>query len=200
MNRLIIGLTGGIASGKTRVSDQMAGAGFKVIDADIVSRQVVEKGSETLAALVDCFGVQILSDEGQLNRASLKRLVFNDPQKLSKLNQIVHPAIGQQIKSELLVSANETVLLVIPLLSQSMIEAYGIHRVLVVDVSHETQLNRVMARDAVDVDLAQKIMASQISRKDRLFMATDVLVNNQSLAVLTKNTAQLINCYKAMMS
>lgn len=198
MRRVIVALTGGIASGKTLASDQMAKTGFEIIDADIISRQVVEKGSEVLLKLVGFFGRHILTDDGELNRPALKKIVFNDGQKLKALNQMIHPAIKQAIKCKISESAQSLIVLVIPLLSEDLVNEYHIDRVMVVDVNSHTQLKRVMTRDGVDVELAKKIMASQITRKERLMLATDIVANNKTKNHFKNKIFQIINFYKKM--
>ncbi|MCB1581554.1 MAG: dephospho-CoA kinase, partial [Xanthomonadales bacterium] len=167
---VIVALTGGIASGKTLASSCMAKAGIAIIDADVVARSVVAKGSETLLTLVKKFGRQILTADGSLDRATLKKNVFNDPVKLNLLNQITHPRIQSEIKTQLAHIKSDFVVLVIPLLNIHMLKIYEINRVLVVDVDSDVQRQRVMVRDQIDMKMANKVMASQIDRKERLIL------------------------------
>lgn len=180
MNNFVVCVTGGIASGKTLVSDLMSLSGFKVVDADIIARQVVAKGEPLLNNLVDFFGSDILLSDGSLNRKKLKKMVFEDKKKLSLLNESMHPAIQERIMHQLLGYKNQLIALVIPLFQQSMIGLYGINRVLVVDVAESIQMKRIQQRDGVDASLAQNILDAQSSRLARLKFATDVLVNNES--------------------
>lgn len=192
MAKLIVGITGGIASGKSQVAENLANSKFVTIDADIVARKVVEKGSECLNCLVKEFGVQILNSDNTLNRSKLKHLVFNSPQKIEKLNQITHPHIGQEITRQINSTQND-IFLVIPLLTNEMIEKYSINRVLVVDVGLAIQLERVMKRDGLESNLAKKMIKSQVSRRKRLEMASDVVVNNGSLEKLNKNCKLMLS-------
>lgn len=195
---VIIALTGGIASGKSLASNYMEKAGFKIIDADIIARQVVAKGSEALSILVNSFGSRILTSEGILDRPTLKQIVFDDPLKLHLLNQITHPRIEHEIKKQMENINYGVVVLVIPLLNIHMFETYKVNRVLVVDVRSDVQLQRVMTRDGIGLKMAEKVMASQSNRKDRLSMADDIMVNNGSVMQFQLKIAQIIKFYRQM--
>lgn len=165
MDKFVVCLTGGIASGKTMVSDLMSLSGYHVIDADVVSREIVSKGQPVLALLVKHFGDSVLTASGELDRLSLKNMAFSDPSKLKLLNEITHPAIRARMIAQSEISSSKQILLVIPLFDSSMFADYGIDRLLVIDVDPEVQLKRISKRDQVDESLARKIVASQPQRE-----------------------------------
>ncbi len=197
MAELRICLTGGIASGKTRVSDAFAEMGACVIDADVVAREVVAKGTPGLSQLVSAFGSQVLNQEGALDRQRLKKEVFNDPVKLAKLNAIVHPLVIENMQAQSAQNSLPIEVFVIPLFDGSPAQG-AFDRVLVVDVSEKIQLSRVMKRDSLNEKLAQAIMAAQLSRQQRLALADDVLVNDSSLEKLDHNIQLMFACYVKM--
>jgi dephospho-CoA kinase len=198
MQPLVFCITGGIASGKTFVSDQMQAHGFEVIDADIVAREVVAKGQPTLNKIVESFGDAVLKDDGCLDRSKLKHLVFTNEENLKVLNRIVHPAIRKRIMSGIQNIEKQCVLLVIPLLSEAMIKKFQIKRVLVVDVAERIQLKRVMNRDGVAMEIAQSIIKSQQDRETRMSLATDVIVNNEGFNELTHQVKLVSRLYQSI--
>ncbi len=184
MNRLLrIGLTGGIASGKTTVAQRFRELGVPVIDADVAARRVVAPGEPALAEIVARFGPGILDSTGCLERRKLRDKVFADPSARRDLEAIMHPRIGAEMERQAAQAAGAYLILAIPLL----VETAGldrVDRVLVVDVEESAQLERVMARDACSADEARAIVAAQASRAERLARADDVLPNNSDLAEL----------------
>ena len=184
MNRpLRIGLTGGIASGKTTVARRFSELGVPVIDADVAARRVVAPGEPALAEIVASFGPGILDAAGGLERRTLRDRVFAEPAARRKLEAIVHPRIGAEMERQAAEAAGAYLVLAIPLL----VETAWLHlvdRVLVVDVEESVQLERLMARDACSADEAHAIIAAQASRAERLARADDVLPNNAELAEL----------------
>jgi len=197
MKKFLVCLTGGIASGKTRVSDQLEKLGCGVIDTDIMARQVVRPGSTGLQQLVAHFGHQILQIDGTLDRDALRHLVFAEDRHRLIVNQILHPLIwaaGHEAASQ---SDRELEVWVIPLYHAG-IEAIKFARVLVVDVDESVQIQRVMKRDGVDRSLAHKILQSQPTRTDRLQLATDVLVNNGSLEQLDEQVKRVHDMFLTM--
>ncbi len=198
MNKITICLTGGIASGKTLASSQMEKEGFQVVDADLVAREVVRKGSQGLSSIVDLFGQGVLTADGELNRKYLKNIVFNDSNKLKLLNGVIHPLIEQLILEKLSKISSSIVVLVIPLLNVYMVKRYDVQRVLVVDVDEGVQMERVIGRDGIDKLMASKIMSSQMTRADRLQMADDIIVNNTSIRRFKIQLAEILAFYKSM--
>lgn len=180
----IIGLTGGIGSGKTAASDYLALTyDIDVVDADIVAREVVMQGQPTLQAIADHFGSDILLTDGSLNRAALRQIVFADPQQRKVLESITHPAIRAMIQHKLNISASAYTLLVSPLLFESGQYQFA-HRNLVIDVSEELQWQRASMRDNVSAEQIKQIMAAQLSREERLKRADDIVINNGDLTYL----------------
>ncbi|VAW34562.1 Dephospho-CoA kinase [hydrothermal vent metagenome] len=193
-NCYTVGLTGGIASGKSAVSKIFATLGCDVIDADIIARTVVTPDSYGLAQLLQHFGSTILSKDRQLDRARLRKLVFNDTKKLALLNSILHPLIQQQIMAEIKQVKSNYCVVVIPLLCESS-EYNWLDRILVVDVAAEIQLQRLQKRDSITKKLANKMLQSQCSRKQRLAIADDVINNERSLIDLQKQVERLHHLY-----
>lgn len=173
----VVGLTGGIGSGKSTIADLFAQLGVPIIDADIVARQVVEKGSPILAKMISYFGEHILLEDGSLNRAILRQIIFNDEAKKNWLNQLLHPAIRQEMVNQLTQQIAPYVLWVVPLLIENHLTEFC-DRILVVDVLPEIQLERAIKRDQSNIETIKNIIASQVDRQTRLKVADDVIENN----------------------
>ena len=173
-----IGLTGGIGSGKSEAARLFASFGVPIIDVDVISHQLTERGQPTLAKLVDTFGGDYLDPDGRLDRKKLRDLVFKSPEALAKLEAVMHPAIFSQAQTELL-SQPKTVyqVLVVPLLFEGKQYLPFIRCSLVIDCDEETQIQRVMSRSQMRREDVLAIMAKQLSRKARLAQA-DVVINN----------------------
>ena len=162
----IVGLTGGIGSGKSTIGGLFSALGVPVVDADIIARQVVEKGSPLLAELCSHFGTDVLTEQGELNRAKLREIIFSHPNEKTWLNQLLHPAIRNEMLAQVEQCQQPYVILMVPLL---------------VDVQPETQIERAIKRDNNKLEIIQNIMASQVSREKRLSYADDIIDNNQPL-------------------
>jgi dephospho-CoA kinase len=175
--RLRIGLTGGIASGKSTVAALFAAAGVPVIDLDIVAREVVEPGEPGLEAIVAEFGRGVLDPAGRLDRAALRARVFNDAAARKRLEALLHPGILEAGAKQAHAAGGPYQVIVAPLLVEFGLTGW-VDRVLVVDAPAETQLARLVARDGGDEVLARAILASQASREQRLAAAHDVIVND----------------------
>ena len=175
---LRVGLTGGIASGKTTVSDALGARGAVVIDADVLARQVVEPGTPGLAAVVGRFGAEVLADDGRLNREALGRVVFADPEARRDLEAIVHPAVRARAAAlESAAPTDSVVVHVIPLLVETgQQDDYDV--MVVVDVQPERQLERLRQRNGLDADAARARIAAQATRAARLAVADVVLTND----------------------
>ena len=173
----VVGLTGGIASGKTTVADLIAAKGIHLVDADIVARDVVAIGSDGLAQISLHFGESILLDDGSLNRALLREKIFSDNANKQWLNNLLHPMIHAKLLTQLAASKSAYTLLVAPLLVENNLTTLCDH-VLVVDVEEQVQIDRTMARDKVSLQQANAILKSQASREHRLAAADSVVVNN----------------------
>jgi len=191
----VVVLTGGIASGKTAVSSRFERLGVPVIDTDIIAREVVQAGRPALAAIVDEFGKEALDNKGELDRGRMRDRIFSDPVSKKKLENILHPAIGQEVRLRLDAIQGGYCILVVPLLAESG-HYEGSDRVLVVDVDAPTQLQRLMARDKISANLASTMIKAQASRQRRLDLADDVIDNSGSLAKLEQAVATLHARYR----
>lgn len=181
MSSYIVGVTGGIGSGKTTVTNAFAEFGIAVIDADVIARQVVEPASPALQEIRMHFGDQVIHSDGTLNRTALRKLIFADEREKDWLNQLLHPLIREGIKSGLKAASSEYCLLSAPLLLENKL-TYLCDRVLVVDVSEATQVMRTMARDNSNKAQVNAIMQAQISRPERLAGADDIIDNDGPVA------------------
>ncbi|MFT4925558.1 MAG: dephospho-CoA kinase [Phenylobacterium sp.] len=179
MSNYIVGLTGGIGSGKTTVTDEFERLGITVVDADVIARTVVEPGSDCLNAIAAQFGPDILLQDGTLNRGQLRSLIFADVDKKQWLNALMHPAINQLMLQQLKQAQSPYCILVAPLLFENKLERY-VNTTVVVDIPEEIQIQRTSSRDDVSVEQVKNIIKAQISRNERLQKADDVIDNNQS--------------------
>jgi dephospho-CoA kinase len=186
----VVGLTGGIGSGKTAVSDYLQQQGIEVVDADIVAREVVKPGTSALAAIAQHFGSAMLQADGSLDRAKLRSKIFSDSKAKIWLERLLHPLIGKTINQQLAHAQSPYVLFVSPLLIESGQDAIC-DRVIVVDVPEALQLERTMARDNNHAEQVQSIITSQASREQRLAKATDVIENSAGLAELEQQAQAL---------
>ncbi|MGC7589626.1 dephospho-CoA kinase [Bisgaard Taxon 46] len=177
----IVGLTGGIGSGKSTIADLFAELGVPIIDADIVARQVVEKGSPLLSEIVQHFGENVLLENGELNRAYLRERIFQNEAEKNWLNNLLHPAIREEMLRQLHSQAADYVIWVVPLLIENNLTALC-QRILVVDVEPQTQILRASRRDQNKVAMIENIMKSQVDRKTRLSFADDIVDNDGDLA------------------
>jgi dephospho-CoA kinase len=188
--RFVVGVTGGIGSGKSAVTDRFAAAGVAVVDADRAARLVVEPGTPGLAAIAQHFGPGILNEAGWLDRAALRRLVFENPAERAWLEQLTHPLIGEQIARELAAASSPYCILSSPLLLETGQKDLA-DVIVVVDVPEEVQLARTMARDDNDAELVRRIMAAQMPRAGRLDGADIVIDNSGRLDDLDERVAEL---------
>ena len=177
---MIIGLTGGIGSGKTAVSKIFEKLGITVVDADLASRVVVEKGKPCLEEIAKHFGNDILNENDELNRAKLREIIFNSDSEKLWLESLLHPAIAEQIKDELNASESPYTILVSPLLLETNQRDFC-DKVLVVDVPIELQMERTTKRDGVSEDQVKSIIKSQINRDERLQLADEIILNEGSI-------------------
>lgn len=180
---LVIGLTGGIASGKSTISAMFAEMGIPVIDADIEARLAVEKGEKAYSDIVSFFGVEILDENGAINRPKLGSIVFNDSGKRKMLNSIVHPAVRERMaqKRKLAEAANEKAIVMdIPLLFESKLTAL-VEKIIVVYVNEQTQLERLMDRNGFSKEEAMARINSQMPIQDKVGLADAVIDNNGSI-------------------
>ena len=189
---LKIGLTGGIASGKSTVANLFADLGVPVIDTDVIARDLVEPGQPALDEIRRQFGDALIDETGHLDRVAMRKLIFADDEARSSLEAILHPRIGAEARRQSKEANGPYQIIVIPLLVQSPLLEF-IDRVLVVDCDVEVQIQRLRERDGETEDQARRILAAQATREERLAIADDVIVNNDTLASTRAAVSQL-NC------
>lgn len=199
MNRYIVGLTGGIGSGKTAVSNVFEELGVDIIDADVCARLVVEPGTQVLDAIRAKFGQSILQTDGQLDRTKLRQHVFSNPDDKAWLNHLLHPLIREEMLRQIQSSISTYCILVAPLLIENNMQGM-VDRILVVDASEQNQLHRALARDGSSRETIEAIMNAQCSRQERLTSADDVIDNNQSLEAMTQSVQRLHQQYLTLAS
>lgn len=190
MNNWILGLTGGIGAGKTLVSNHLAALGIEIVDADVIARDVVAIGSDGLNAIEQHFGKTILLDDGSLNRAKLREIIFADSEQKSWLNNLMHPLIRQNITAQLDAATSPYVVLSAPLLFENKLDALCDHTLLV-DVPTEVQLARTANRDSVSTEQVKNIIAAQMSREDKLQKADSVLDNHRDISSVLLDVEEL---------
>ena len=176
---MIIGLTGGIASGKSTVSKYLAEKGFNIYDADKIAKDISEKKS-VQEEIILTFGNKILDENRNIDRKKLKEIVFEDKEKLKQLNAIIHPKVIDFYKELKEKNTDEIIIFDVPLLFESGIDKFC-DKILVVISDYEIQLNRIVERDKIDRELAEKIIKSQLSNEERIKKADVVIENNSSL-------------------
>ncbi|MEZ9516741.1 dephospho-CoA kinase [Vibrio splendidus] len=195
---IIIGLSGGIASGKTTVANLFnEHFNIDIVDADIVAREVVAVGSDGLKQITDHFGEAILLEDGVLNRSKLRELIFSDPTEKQWLNDLLHPMIRNKIDSDLSKVTSPYALLVAPLLVENQMQGMA-DRVLIVDVPKEVQIERTISRDNVSKEQVASILKSQASREQRLAVADDVIKNHTKNQELLPQITDLHQKYLAI--
>ena len=191
---LVVGLTGGIGSGKTTVADAFNALGVPVIDTDQLARELVESGQPALDEIIAVFGKDCITPDGQLKRAYIRQQIYADAGLKSQLEDILHPKIRQRIKT-LLADLRETYcIVVIPLLLETH-QTDLVDRILVVDTPEKEQLTRVAARDSLSDNTIMAIMQSQADRNTRLQAADDIIVNDRDLKSLTERILELHTYY-----
>jgi dephospho-CoA kinase len=195
---LRVGLTGGIASGKSAAAHRFGELGVPIIDADVSSRRVVARGSSGLAQIVERFGAGVLSPSGELDRGALRNLIFNDPTQRRALEAILHPLIRKDMDDQASAVRYPYMVLVIPLLVESADPRKRVDRILVVDATEETQIERLKNRDGGSEQQARSILAAQVSRAARLAAADDVLPNTGSIEELRTRVDELHQQYLQM--
>ena len=194
---LRVGLTGGIASGKSVVSDMFAALGAVIIDTDVIAREVVRPGQPALDEIRELFGPAVLEEDGTLNRREVRRRVFGDEPLRKQLEAILHPRIRDETFRQATAADGLYQLIVVPLLAESPLRDY-VDRILVVDCAEETQVARLLERDAETVEQAQRILAAQASREERLSIADDVIDNDRSLEETQAQVEALHRLYESL--
>ena len=191
---LVVGLTGGIGSGKTTVANGFSQLGVPVIDADQLAHELVEPGQIALDEIISTFGAEALTTGGRLDRDHMRQQIFSDPARKSQLETILHPKIRQRIRMLLSGIRAPYYVVVIPLLLESR-QTDLVDRILVIDLPEKEQLIRVAARDSLSDNDIMAIMASQADRNTRLAAADDIIVNDQDITALTCHIQELHKHY-----
>jgi dephospho-CoA kinase len=191
----VVGLTGGIGSGKSAAADGFAALGIAVVDTDAIAHQLTAASGAAMSALVAEFGPEVAMPDGALDRARVRRLVFADPAARGRLEGILHPLIRQQAAADCRGATSPYVILAVPLLVESGTYRERCQRIVVVDCPESLQISRVMARNALPEAEVRAIMAAQASREQRLAVADDVLANDGDLAHLQAQVARLHRKY-----
>jgi len=200
MSDFIIAITGGVASGKSSVDRLFHALGIAVADADLAARDAVAPGSAGLAEVVATFGPGVMGEDGQLDRPAMRRRVFADADARKRLEAIVHPRVREALRSACVAAPGPYAIASIPLLAEGGgRDAYPwLQRILVVDVPEAVQLARLLERDGIDDALARTMIAAQASRRERLAIADDVLVNGGSLDALAPQVDALDRLYRRL--
>lgn len=197
---LVIGLTGGIASGKSTVSRMLLDMNIPVIDADVEARNAVEIGEKAYQQIVNTFGPEILLENGEINRTKLGSIVFHDEEKRIQLNAIVHPAVRERmnaLKEKLLLEGNRAIVLDIPLLFESKL-THMVEKTILVYVKRETQLQRLIERNQLTEDEANARINSQMPLEDKIKLADRVIDNNGTLANTNEQLIQILTEWKVL--
>ena len=178
-----IGLTGGIASGKTTVSDCFKKLGTQVIDADVISHEVTEPSGSAFEVILSEFGSEILDEKGLINRKKMRAIIFNDPSQKKILENIIHPKVRDEMFQRINKSDDHYLIVSVPLLVET-----GMHQImdrnLLVDCSEDTQIERLMHRDKITLNEARAILKNQASRSDRKKIADDLIVNENNVTLI----------------
>jgi dephospho-CoA kinase len=194
----VVAVTGGIGSGKTYICDRFSAMfDIKVIDADLIAREIVEPGKPCLKEIISEFGASVLNNDNTLNRTALKSVIFSDESKRKALEKITHPKIREEISNQIKSLKMSYCLISIPLVAESE-RRQKFDRILVVDCSEKEQLDRVMSRDLLQKEEVSAIMEAQATRKERLRIADDVIDNSSQQISLTAEIQRLHKLYKQL--
>jgi dephospho-CoA kinase len=197
--RYVVGLTGGIGSGKSAAAQIFRTCGVEVIDADSLAREVVEPGQPALSDIAAYFGSELLTAEGHLDRAALRKIVFSNPEQKSWLENLLHPLIAKLLQRRLNATKSPYAILESPLLLET--EQYKlVDRVIVIDVNEEIQIARSVRRDGSDEAVIRSIIASQIDRSKRIQHADDLVSNEEGLEQLREKVEALHSKYLGMVA
>jgi dephospho-CoA kinase len=194
----VIGLTGGIGSGKSAAAEEFARLGASVVDTDAIAHELTERGGAALPQLERLFGAEFIAASGAMDRKKMRKRVFSDPVAKEALEALLHPLIRQESRRRIAAASGPYVVQVVPLLVESPDYRQRVDRVLVVDAPEETQVARVRARSQLSESEIQAILRSQASRAERLAAADDVIDNSGTLDALRKQVAALHAQYEKM--
>ena len=192
-----IGITGGIGSGKTMVANRFGELGAPIVDADVVARQVVLPGTPACKEIIEAFGDTVANENGELNRAQLRSIVFGNSVARTRLQNIVHPRIFDEIHRQLRALSGDYAIVVIPLLAEARRD-YALDRVLVVDAPRKLRISRIVSRDGQTSEAVEQILSSQATREERLAIADDVVNNAGTAEELFKQVDALHRRYLAL--
>lgn len=194
---LIVALTGGIGSGKTTVSEIFKSKNIPVIDTDIIAREIVELSKPAYVEVIKVFGQEILNKDQHINRQALRKLIFSSSEKRQQLEDILHPLIWQEVKSQLSLLSSPYCIIVVPLLIEKLpqITEVKFNRILVIDAEEEMQIKRCLKRDHSDLQEIKNIIKSQVSRQVRKDAADDIILNTENRASLTEKINNLHQQY-----
>ncbi len=200
MSGFVVGLTGGIGSGKSAAADCFAAHGVAVVDTDAIAHELTAVGGAAMPALVAAFGAKAATADGALDRAHMRRLAFDDPSARKRLEAILHPMIRSLSAERCRLARTPYVILAVPLLVESGTYRERCNRIAVVDCPESLQISRVMARSGLSEGEVRAIMASQASRDERLAIADDVIANDGELAALENRVGELHRTYLRLSS
>lgn len=195
--KFIVGLTGGIGSGKSAVSTRFEALGVEIVDADVAARVVVRRGTGALEAIRERFGDQVLTGEGELNRRVLREIVFSRERERAWLETLLHPLIASEVREALTRATSAYAMLVSPLLKETG-QVNLVNRVLVVHACEALRIDRTLARDGGDETGVRAIIGAQMASEERLAMADDVIVNESDLAHLDEQVGCLDRLYRRL--
>jgi dephospho-CoA kinase len=199
MNRpLVVGLTGGIGSGKSYAAELFGARGAAIVDTDVIAHQLTAPGGAAMAAIRAAFGETVIDSHGALDRAAMRELAFADPAQRKRLEAILHPLIRAESAARVAAAEAPYILLVVPLLVESGTYRDRVARVLVVDCSEQTQVDRVVARSGLTPQAVRAIMAAQATRAERLAVADDVIDNDGDVDALRRQVATLDAAYRRL--
>lgn len=191
----VVGLSGGIGSGKTVASDHFATLNISIVDTDVIARQIVEPGKPALEALQKTFGQRILLKSGELDRPALREIAFSSDDNKAALDSITHPAIRQETAIQVAQCDSQYCVVVVPLLTEDSVFKNIMQRVLIVTAETEIKIQRVMRRSQLNREQVMRIMSTQLSDDQRLEFADDVIENNSSLEHVYQNVERLHETY-----
>jgi dephospho-CoA kinase len=194
----VVGLTGGIGSGKSVVAELFARRGITVVDTDAIAHELTTAGGGAIEAIRESFGSDFITREGALDRARMRALVFGDPQSKRRLERILHPRIRAESTARIAAADSPYAILVVPLLVEAGADDPRYQRVVVVDCDEDVQIERVMRRSHLSADEVRRIMASQVGRQDRLDAADDVVDNSKGIDGLEPQVEKLHRHYLAL--
>lgn len=192
-----VALTGGIASGKSTVAKMFAALGAIVIDTDVIAREVVQSGLPAFDEIRERFGEHVIDAAGNLDRATMRRLVFADEDARRDLEAILHPRIGAETRRQADAAGGVYQIIVVPLLVDSTLLEF-VDRVLVVDCDEELQIQRLLARDSETIKQARRMLAAQVSRESRIAIADDIISNDEGLDATRRQVSDLDKFYKRL--